>query len=231
MVANYFDIDDKVKMLSGNLLKIREMLADAYELFLFLRQKRRSFWFTFDFPEGCVIWKPTSCTCLELAKIIDIFQVFPSTRSAFRTYYGCLYPISLFSACPLPPQDIPPPLRSTRIAGRHEGGEFYKRDGRLWEYKFRIPVNSSFTIRTSERSAPSSMNINPGPFNRPTWPITSPPCVQLSWTRDSETVLVQLCIESHRSGLLEKKQYPDLVDLYVFQNLMSFRDRRINDIV
>lgn len=35
MVANYFDIDDKVKMLSGNLLKIREMLADAYELFPF----------------------------------------------------------------------------------------------------------------------------------------------------------------------------------------------------
>lgn len=35
MVANYFDIDDKVKMLSGNLLKIEEILADAYELFLF----------------------------------------------------------------------------------------------------------------------------------------------------------------------------------------------------
>lgn len=162
---------------------------------------------------------------------MDIFQVFPSTRSAFRTYYGCLYPISVFPVYPSPPQDIPPSLQSTRIVGRHEGGERYKGDGRLWEYKFRIPVNSSFTIRTSERSAPSSMNINPGPFNRPTWPITSPPCVQLSWTRDSETVLVQLFIESRGSGLLEKKQYPDLVDLYLFQNLMLFHDRGINDII
>lgn len=50
---------------------------------------------------------------------------------------------------------------------------------------FEFPVNGSFTIPSvgSRRSATTSMNINPGPLNRPASPITSTPCVQLSWTR------------------------------------------------
>ena len=106
-------------------------------------------------------------TCPGLAKTINISQVFPPTRSAFRTYPGCLYPISVLSVYLSPPQDIPPPLRSTRITGRHKGG------GRLWEYKFRIPVNSSFTIQTSEREREREREISA----RLLWILTPDPLI------------------------------------------------------
>ena len=157
-------------------------------------------------------------TCPGLAKTMNISQVFPSTRSAFRTYPGCLYPISVLSVYLSLPQDIPPPLRSTRITGRRKGG------GRLWEYKFRIPVNSSFTIRTSEREREREREISvrllwiltPDPLTDRPGRLLRPHACNYRWPGPSKRSSSLLCFESRLFDLIKSNVLSIFVYLQFF---------------
>lgn len=92
-----------------------------------------------------------------------------ATYSEFRVYpnfrvpnFGCWF---IHAATGYSPS----PLRHSYYRGQLGG-----RGGR-WEYNFRIPVNSSFTIPSSSKKSPTSMNINPDPLGPPIQLIISSP--------------------------------------------------------
>lgn len=114
------------------------------------------------------------------AKSMDVSQVFLSARSAFHAYPGCLYPISVFPGFIRRSRKIfPPPLCGRLVLlDARKAGEGLPMGTQVSNSRLTVVLRSQVLDRRDRLRLLWILTLN-----RPASPITSTPCVQLSWTR------------------------------------------------